>query len=157
MPYTRETLLPNNHSYNIEHYLTEKDVEMVNALVARIEASRSEQQTPAPLDGDILIYTNRDGEERRANIEVRTYHQAEEAHMEICTHAYIPFIDKESLHTNTSGGPWYNITIEEFGKRAHYVGRGTKYLKAWGHMGMWKDGAIQFEAQVNVWKIDGTL
>ncbi len=41
--YTLETLLPLNRSYDMEHTLTQGDVDMANRLVEAIEGSRSSQ------------------------------------------------------------------------------------------------------------------
>ena len=54
--YTLETLLPLNRSYDMEHTLTQGDVDMANRLVEAIEGSRSSQ---IPKIGDRMRHVGR--------------------------------------------------------------------------------------------------
>jgi hypothetical protein len=70
--------------------------------------------------------------------------------MTICTQPYTPFID-ERLESDVSGGYWVNIWKKDM-PLFTFVGRAMKTFCAWGHMGMTRNGAIDFQAEVFVWE-----
>lgn len=147
MKYTLETLLAGNKTYDFYHHLHEQDVAKVNRLIDRIEASRTEQTTPAPLDGDAVMCLHPTEGEVSADARLEKRSQ-----IEICVYPSIPFIN-ENLHTSTSGGDWWNWSEEAFIRRAAYIGRESHQFKTWGRWGPCGNGAITFRARVHVWQL----
>lgn len=144
MTYTKESLIEQNQSYNHEHRVSDSDVEMANIYVTGINKSRS--RLGKPVCGDILMV---DG--KRAHIE-----SVEDGQVYICENAYTPFItcrfidSRATIATSTSGGPWKNIPIEKV--------KATKEKKLktfcfFGHVGMTGNGAIDIDAEVNVFTL----
>lgn len=146
--YTRETLIALNPSYHHEHRVTDTDVEKINRLVRLIEAAR--QGEPSwPIDGDriICVSPEKGVVSRHGHIQKQ---QSFGYWMTICTHPFTPFIDV-SLASDASGGYW--IIVKETDRAAFtFVGKEPKTFCAWGHVGMTRNGAIDFQAQVNVWE-----
>jgi hypothetical protein len=146
--YTKDRLITLNSSYHLEHRVTEADVERINRLVSLIEAARQSEPT-SPLDGDriICVSPERGIVSRNGHIQRR---QSFDYWMTICTDPYTPFID-ESLYSDASGGYW--IIVQEKDKASFtFVGKELKTFCAWGHMGMTRNGAIDFQAEVFVWE-----
>ncbi len=147
--YTRETLIALNPGYHLEHRVTTADVEKINRLVSLIEAAR-QSGTPYPTDGDRVIcvspgkgIVSRNGHIQRRN--------SFSDWMTICTNPYTPFID-ESLYSDASGGYWLSLQ-EKDQALFTLVGKEPKTFCAWGHMGMTRNGAIDFQAEVFVWEL----
>src|SRR5579884_626056 len=143
-PYTKASLEAINASYLSEHWMSESDVEKVNVLVARIEGERV--GLPVPMDGDSVICTLPDGTiyAERAHLEASSW--LEEGQLSVCVHPYTPFIALDSV-CSASGGPWFVADVSKL----EYAGKRLKRFCAWGHMGMCRNGAIDFEAEVNAW------
>jgi hypothetical protein len=147
--YTGETLIALNTSYHHDHRVTEADVVNINRLVELIEGARQGEPTQ-PLDGDriICISSTKGVVSRRGHIQKR---QSIGRWMTICTDPYVPFID-ESLFSDASGGYW--ILVEETDIPSFtFVRKELKTFCAWGHMGMTRNGAIDFQAEVFVWEL----
>jgi hypothetical protein len=142
--YTIETLIAINPQYHSTHRLEQGDVNIANKMVALIEQSRTNDAIQV---GDIVEFTNRHGVySRNAHIE-----KLEGEHWSVCERPQIPFIDlgKDSgkLFCLTSGGPWASVpnNLKRIGKR-------KKFFCDWGLAGACGSGAINFEAEVNVWE-----
>jgi hypothetical protein len=147
--YTRETLIAFNPSYHSEHLVTAADVEKINRLVSLIEAAR-QADPPTPLDGDriICISPERGIMSRNGHIQRRNSFSD---WMTVCTQPYTPFID-ERLLSDASGGYW--VSVQEKDQALFtFVGRELKTFCAWGHMGMIRNGALDFQAEVFVWEL----
>jgi hypothetical protein len=142
MKYDIESLKLLNQSYDYDHRVTQLDVDKVNEWVKIIENSRSK----VPQVGDIVEFTNEHGNcYRNAHIE-----KTENNKLNICEQPYIPFIslsDSGKIYTSTSGGAWSNIPSD-----LKLIEQKEKYFNVWGHMGACGNGAVNFEAMVNVWE-----
>ena len=141
--YGLKSLKEANMLYDSEHGVTFSDVQRVNELIKIIEGSR----TVVPQVGDIILYTDKNG------------YYYENAHIErisddglyICEKPYVPFVTKGSygISTSTSGGAWTYIPCN-----LKYAGKKKKRFCVWGHGGPQANGAVDFEATVNVWMYD---
>ncbi len=141
--YDINSLIEQNSSYNMEHTVTQYDVDKANMYVALIESTRS-QTTPQA--GDILRYTDEHGSySPHAHIEFNR-----EDICNICERPYIPFIrpNATGIQCNTSGGAWDNLPTGEL----KYIGKEEKVFCDWGHCGACANGSICFTAEVSVWE-----
>ena len=143
--YTKETLAEINSRYMIcgRHILTDSDVGKANEYVQIIENTRSKTM---PKAGDRIIYTTDFGEYYRyAHIE-----RVENGQAYICESPSVPFIhkDNDGILCSASGGAWCYVDIAKF----TYVGTEKKTFCDWGSCGACADGAIEFEANVSLWK-----
>ena len=144
--YTLETLLPLNFLYNHEHIMRESDVDMANKYKAVIEASRTDDKVQT---GDIVQFTDKYGNfYRNAHVEKIC---DETGRLYICEQAHTPFIwlndAKDNIKCSAGGGAWRyvpaNLTLIEKRK---------KQFCDWGYYGARGNGAVRFEAFVNVWE-----
>jgi hypothetical protein len=144
--YTLETLKAINGSYRAEHSIRHSDVEKVNALSAHLEAER--QGDPRPTDGDLVICATTNGvvASERGHLQKRA-----EAPLYVCVHPSTPFIHPGTA-SNAGGGPEIRVREEELA----YVGKRPKTFCTWGHAGPCGNGAIDFQAEVFVWRIVDT-
>lgn len=143
--YDKESLAKINAEYLGSHYrISDQDVKIANDWVALIEASRDPHR---PVVGDIIRFTNKYSEYYpHAHIEKVTEDGAE-----VCESPYVPFVGRLSnndLYCSTSGGAWTTLEIEKI----RYVGKELKTFCDWGSCGVCAHGAIDFEAEVNVWE-----
>ena len=141
--YSLKTLLSLNTSYNLEHHLTQDDVDKVNEMVRNIERARSNRM---PKIGDRLIYVSRHGDyTNNALIEKR-----DKEKLALCVNPFIPFVhfDSGTISLNVSGGPFTSMRPEE----AKYIGWTKGAFKVWGHCGACGNGTVQFYAQVGLWE-----
>jgi hypothetical protein len=146
--YTVETLIALNPSYHHDHRVTPADVEKINKLVRLIEAARQGEPSH-PIDGDIIICVSQTKGivSEHGHIQRR---QSITAYMTVCTYPFTPFI-AEDLYSDASGGYW--MLVEEHDLASFtFVDRKRKTFCAWGHMGMTRNGAIDFQAEVYVWE-----
>jgi hypothetical protein len=69
----------------------------------------------------------------------------------VCEQPYTPFVwaneSESNIKCSTSGGAWTTVP-----KNLIYIGKRKKLFNAWGHCGSCADGAVEFEADVNVWE-----
>ncbi len=146
--YTKETLIPLNTLYHLEHRVTDGDVAKINHLVSLIEAAR-QCEPMHPLDGDriLCISPKRGVVSRTGHIQRRMCFSD---WMTICTQPYTPFID-ERIESDASGGYWVSVWKKDM-PLFTFVGKELKTFCAWGHMGMTRNGAIDFKAEVFVWE-----
>jgi hypothetical protein len=72
--------------------------------------------------------------------------------MTVCTNPYTPFID-ERLLSDASGGYWVSVNEKDIPSFT-FVGKEPKTFCAWGHMGMTRNGALDFQAEVYVMGVD---
>ena len=85
--YSIETLRERNVSYDHQHWLTQKDVDMANNYVELIERTRSEI---TPQIGDRLVYVTEHGDYYgNALIDSRS---AKEGYLSVCEQPYVPFV-----------------------------------------------------------------
>lgn len=141
--YTIESLSAINHRFVRAHFrITQSDVDHINFLIQRIESSRKD----VPMAGDIVRLTNKWSEYYpHAHIESDT-----KDGLHICESPYVPFTYAADgvLHFSTSGGAWGFYDASDF----KYVGKELKYFCDWDHCGPCGDGALDFQAEVNVWE-----
>lgn len=145
MVYTIETLKPLNARFLATHFrLTQSDVDMVNMWARRIESTRDPDR---PVAMDTLRYYNEYGD----YYEHALISKVDEAgNAEICEIPYTPFLfgDDSCVGGSASGGAWGHLPIKDF----TYVGQEKSLFTDWGHCGACADGAVDFEATVNVWE-----
>lgn len=141
--YTIESLSDINHRFVGAHFrITQDDVDHINALVKYIESSRKD----SPMAGDVVRLTNKWSEYYpHAHIESDA-----KGELHICESPYVPFVyvADDALHFTTSGGAWGFYKSSDL----KYVGKELKYFCDWGHCGPCGDGAIDFQAEINVWE-----
>lgn len=145
--YTLESLNNMNYRYNADHRLSQSDVDKANRFVALIENSR---RTDKPMPGDILELTDEYGH-YYANAHIECDSNYEENCLNVCEHAYIPFVSENepehSVSMSTSGGSWPQIP-----NSVKLIGQREKTFCVWGRWGPCANGAINFNATVNVWE-----
>lgn len=141
--HTIESLSALNPRFVRAHFrITQGDVDHINELIKCIESSRKN----IPVAGDMVRITNEWSEySPHAHIE-----SAKADELYICESPYIPFVcsSGDALYFTTSGGPWGFYKSSDL----KYVGKELKYFCDWGHCGPCGDGAIDFQAEVNVWE-----
>lgn len=145
MKYTIESLSKINTRFLSTHYaLTQNDVDMANDYVELIRRSRNQN---TPVIGDIVRYTDEDGN----YYEYAHIDKIYDGMAEVCEHANSYIYDNDcGLGFSTSGGSWHYIDIAKM----KYVGMEEKRFWHFGHCGACADGGIDFMAVVNVWECD---
>jgi len=143
--YDIETLARLNVRFLSRHIrLHQSDVDMANAWVRRIESTRDATH---PVELDSLRYYNEYGDyyERAMIFKVE-----EDGTAEVCEQPWTPFVYEHDrkVRGSASGGAWTHIPVEDM----RYVGREKRKFTGWGHCGGCADGAVDFEAVVNVWE-----
>jgi hypothetical protein len=143
MRYTLDTLRAINGSYATEHSIWPSDVEKVNDLSARLEAER--QGDPVPTDGDIVVCATPGGEvvSDRGHLQKRA-----DAPLFVCVHHTTPFVGP-GTSSEAGGGPEIRVREEEL----EFAGKQLNRFCAWGHAGPCRNGAIDFQAEVSVWRV----
>lgn len=143
--YFRETLivLPGNASYDADHRLIQEDVDKINNLVERIESTRSAIK---PQAGDRLLYTSKYGDYSP----VAFIEKNRAGELFVCVKPMVPFVwtEKGCIYYDVSGGPFAGMHESE----PKPAGTVSNWLKTWGHRGMRANGAIYFQAEVNMWE-----
>ena len=86
--YSVETLRELNVSYDHEHGLTQKDVDMANSYVELIEQTRSEI---TPQIGDRLLSVTEDGD-YYGNALIENLHHTNQGPLSICAQPSTPFV-----------------------------------------------------------------
>ena len=147
MSYDLETLRNINQRYcGHPHIMTNEDVEMANNWVAKIQNERIGDPTVTP--GDLVQLTTRYGDYYgRALVNS----VEEDGQVYICEQPYTPFVYVDSygkVGMCASGGSWSYIPKGQM----RYVGKGKRFFCDWGFCGPCADGAVDFEAEVNVWE-----
>ena len=130
--YSIETLRERNVSYDHQHWLTQKDVDMANNYVELIERTRSEI---TPQIGDRLVYVTEHGDYYgNALIDSRS---AKEGYLSVCEQPYVPFVWEEdgNIRLSVSGGAFHSVNPEEL-----------KFLK-------WTEGVFKgnWDNQIVLW------
>ena len=144
--YTIETLTEINGSYHAEHRLQQSDVDIANKYVEIIEKSRTDDEIQV---GDMIELTVKYGDYyKHAHVE---NFNPETDNWSVCEKPSVPFVSlsktKDNIRCNTSGGPWSSVP-----NNLNLIGKRKKIFKDWGHRGVCGNGAINFEATVNVWE-----
>ena len=142
--YDKESLAAINARFLGEHRIHVSDIELANRWVKIIEESRSLDR---PVIGDIVRLTTKYGDYyQRAHIDAIDG----EGNASVCEQPYVPFIRELPVGfcVSTSGGTWQHC----YTSRMKLVGQEPKRFCDWGNCGACKDGAIEFEAIVNVWE-----
>lgn len=153
-PYTKETLLKigENRSYDHDHILNDKDVEIVNKAYEVLKRQCAGFQPGVILEihdvdykGNPILYKNGHFDRANAYGHPGVY---------MCEEPYVSFVYLTDLNTayfSTSGGAWHfekDISDKKFTK----IGTRLKRFKAWGHGGQCANGAVYFDVPVNVYK-----
>lgn len=125
--YSVETLRELNVSYDHEHGLTQKDVDMANSYVELIEQTRSEI---TPQIGDRLIYVTEDGD-YYGNALIENLHHTNKGHLSICEQPSIPFVwnDNGNIRLSVSGGAFHAVNPKEL----KFLKWTDGSFKDWGH------------------------
>ncbi|MEF9983732.1 MAG: DUF4121 family protein [Oscillospiraceae bacterium] len=144
--YTIGTLKEINQQYDHNHGLTQSDVNMANTYVDVIQRSRTDNQIQV---GDIVELTTKHGDYyKKAHIES---YNAETSSWSVCQEAYTPFVifnsGKTNIICNTSGGAWSGVP-----NKLTLIGKRLKLFCDWGNCGACGNGAVNFQAEVNVWE-----
>lgn len=142
--YTIESLKPLNARFLSTHlHLTDWDVQMVNKWVNRVEATRDKAK---PVAMDTLRYYNKYGDYYAHALISRI----EDGQAAVCEVPYTPFLYESggSVGGSASGGAWAGLPVADM----VYVGQEKRLFTDWGHCGACADGAVDFEATVNVWE-----
>ena len=144
--YTIETLLPLNAMYQATHGVSQTDVELANMYKALIESSRTADKVQV---GDIVELTTEYGD-YHANAHIEKWF-TDGNYWSVCKNPHTPFVwptrTGKNIETSTSGGPWTSVP-----DNLRYIGKRKKVFKDWGHAGSCANGAVRFEAEVNVWE-----
>lgn len=137
--YTLDTLRALNPLYDLEHGLTQQDVEAVNAMKKYIESTRSADR---PHCGDRVRYVSRHGD--YAGSALIAYDRNDM--LTVCIYPYDPFASrtKDGVQCCSSGGPFTHVAAAAF----RYEGLRRGSFKIWGHDGPCGNGSIRFEAEV---------
>ena len=143
--YSIETLRAWNVSYDNEHGLTQKDVDMANSYVELIERTRSEI---TPQIGDRLVYVTEDGD-YYGNALIENRHHTKEGHLSICEQPYVPFVWEQdgNIRLSVSGGAFHGVNPEDM----KFLKWTEGAFKDWGHCGACANGAVTFIAKVPLW------
>ena len=142
--YSIETLRERNVSYDHQHWLTQKDVDMANSYVELIERTRSEI---TPQIGDRLVYVTEHGDYYgNALIDSRS---AKEGYLSVCEQPYVPFVWEEdgNIRLSVSGGAFHSVNPEEL----KFLKWTEGVFKEWGHCGACANGSVSFLAKVPLW------
>jgi hypothetical protein len=147
--YTIEQLKEENGSYNSEHGVDNRDVNVTNAYIALVAISRTHF---APKPGD--VFYGKDG--KRYHIDSTENEYLKKGAVTIVENAYVPFIrghlsdSRAKIVLSTSGGPWTTVDAE---KMEHVDGETEeKKFCFFGHCGFRGNGAVEFKTRVNVWR-----
>ena len=111
--------------------------------------------TPEPLPGDIVegAYYNGKFPFKNGVIESAKGFQKP---LSVCAKPYVPFISlgsHDKINVSTSGGPFFGFSNEDL----EYVGEDERLFCDWGHSGPCANGAIDFKAKVNRWRINSKI
>ena len=142
--YGIETLKERNVSYDHEHGLTQKDVDMANNHVQLIERTRSEV---TPQIGDRLVYVTEHGDYYgNALIDGKS---TKEGYLSICEQPYVPFVWEEggSIRLSVSGGAFHSVNPKDM----KFLKWTEGAFKDWGHCGACANGSVTFIAKVPLW------
>ena len=142
--YGIETLKERNVSYDHEHGLTQKDVDMANNHVQLIERTRSEV---TPQIGDRLVYVTEHGDYYgNALIDGKS---TKEGYLSICEQPYVPFVWEEggSIRLSVSGGAFHSVNPKD----RKFLKWTEGAFKDWGHCGACANGSVTFIAKVPLW------
>ena len=142
--YSIETLRERNVSYDHQHWLTQKDVDMANSYVELIERTRSKI---TPQIGDRLVYVTEHGDYYgNALIDSRS---AKEGYLSVCEQPYVPFVWEEdgNIRLSVSGGAFHSVNPEEL----KFLKWTEGVFKDWGHCGACGNGSVSFLAKVPLW------
>lgn len=147
MSYDLETLREINQRYcGHPHILTNEDVEMANNWVAKIQNERIGDPKVTP--GDLVQLTTLYGDYYGRAL---VHSVEEDGHVYVCEQPYTPFVYVDSygkVGMSASGGGWSHIPKGQM----RYAGKGKRFFCDWGFCGPCADGAVDFEAEVNVWE-----
>ena len=142
--YGIETLKERNVSYDHEHGLTQKDVDMANNHVQLIERTRSEV---TPQIGDRLVYVTEHGDYYgNALIDGKS---TKEGYLSICEQPYVPFVWEEggSIRLSVSGGAFHSVNPKDM----KFLKWTEGAFKDWGHCGACANGSVTVSAKVPLW------
>lgn len=140
--YTIESLTKINPQYNGIYPISQDDVERINNLVSAIESGRTDYQIQS---GDMVEFTTRHGNYYE-NAHIDTFDINE---WSICEKPFLPFVylADGSAKCITGGGEWTTVP-----HKLKLIGKRKKSFKDLGTCGAYPNGAIIFEANVNVWE-----
>jgi len=149
--YTLPSLRAENSSYNLDHKVTQYDVNKVNRLIDCVHSyiGLSVQQ------GDRMqaVGENHKGEKRTyTNALIQDLHggYCRERAVNMCVEPYVPFTEEDCgrIVLSASGGYWLG---EKNFKAFEHVGYVKGNFCTWGHCGGCANGAVRFKTYVNYW------
>ena len=140
---TLDTLRKNNCGYAYgASYLNEKDLEIVNNIIEKIEATRTDK----PQSLDKIIYTDKYGcYFANAMLEENTYHDGKPCIVQSAS-AHIYLNDNNDIRFSSSGGSY------DGGKDLRnfkYVGKAQRNFWTWSSLGAGAHQGIYFNAEVS--------
>lgn len=124
-------------------------IELFRKLLAERRAECCD--TPEPLPGDIVEGAYYDGKCPFKNGVIESAKGFKKP-LSVCAKPYVPFISlgsHDKINVSTSGGPFFGFSNEDL----EYVGNGERLFCDWGHCGACANGAIDFKAKVNRWRV----
>lgn len=147
------TLLVRNYTF-IRRYgdFNKEDLEMIASHRKALESARKAVEGhPVPLPGDTVEGLYGDSPFNQGLIDSG---KGRMKPLHVCARPYVPFIFKNSsvpvsYSLSVSGGPFFSLDNEDL----EYVGPDERYFCDWGHNGPCVDGAVEFRAKVNRWRI----
>lgn len=124
-------------------------IELFRKLLAERRAECCD--TPEPLPGDIVEGAYYDGKCPFKNGVIESAKGFKKP-LSVCAKPYVPFISlgsHDKINVSTSGGPFFGFSNEDL----EFVCEDERLFCDWGHCGPCANGAIDFKAKVNRWRV----
>ena len=139
---------------NLYGDLNQRDWDMIKMYREKIATERM-KHSGVPLPGDIVegAYYNGKFPFKNGVIESAKGFQKP---LSVCAKPYVPFISlvsRDKINVSASGGPFFGFSNEDL----EYVGEDERLFCDWGHSGPCANGAIDFKAKVNRWRISSKI
>ena len=130
--------------------IDQRDWDMIKTCREILAAERMEH-SGIPLPGDIVEGAYYNGIYPFKNGVIESTEGFKQP-LSVCAEPYVPFISlssRDKINVSTSGGPFFGFLNEDL----EYVGEDERLFCDWGHCGPCANGAIDFKAKVNRWRI----
>lgn len=130
--------------------LDQSDWDMIKIYREKLATERK-KHSGVPLPGDIVEGAYYDGECPFKNGVIESVKGFKKP-LSVCAKPYVPFISlgsDDKINVSTSGGPFFGFSNEDL----EYVGEDERLFCDWGHCGACANGALDFKAKVNRWRI----
>ena len=130
--------------------IDQRDWDIIKTCHEILAAERMEH-SGIPLPGDIVEGAYYNGSYPFKNGVIESTEGFKQP-LSVCAEPYVPFISlssRDKINVSTSGGPFFGFLNEDL----EYVGEDERLFCDWGHCGPCANGAIDFKAKVNRWRI----